>query len=136
MLLPGVSGSFILLILGQYEHLTGSLNRFVDSLMSALVGEFSGLKSLPDIISFVAGAIAGVFTISFIVRYMLDNYRNYSLVFLVSLMAGSLRLPVLEILENTQPSLLGSGLLAVPLIAGAVSVLALDRYTGDLDYSS
>lgn len=136
MLLPGVSGSFILLILGQYEHLTGSLNRFVDSLMSAVIGEFSGLEALPDIISFVAGAIAGVFTISFIVRYMLDNYRNYSLVFLVSLMAGSLRLPVLEILENTQPSLLGSGLLAVPLIAGAVSVLALDRYTGDLDYSS
>lgn len=136
MLLPGVSGSFILLILGQYEHLTGSLNRFVDSLLSVVTGEFSGLKALPDIISFVVGAIAGVFTISFIVRYMLDNYRNYSFVFLVSLMAGSLRLPVLEILDNTRPSPVGFGLLAVPMIVGVVSVLALDRFTGDLDYSS
>jgi len=136
MVLPGVSGAFILLLLGQYTYLTGVLSEFVDAVLATLTGGSGPLVSLGAVVVvFVAGASVGILTVAHLIRRALDTYRAATLAFLVSLMVGSLRLPVVEVLENvgawtplSAAAIGGAGLI------GALAVLVLDRYTGDLGY--
>ncbi len=139
MVLPGISGAFILLLLGQYTYLTGVLTRFVDAVIA--VGSGGTAVGLIDrgtvVITFGIGAVIGVVTIAHIIRRALHRYRRATLAFLVSLMVGSLRLPVLEIVGEvrtwTVPT--AAGVVGAALL-GAIAVLALDRYTADLEYAS
>ena len=136
MVLPGISGAFILLLLGQYTYLTGVLSDFVDALLATVTGGSGALVSLGTVVAvFVAGAAVGILTVAHVIRRSLDTYRAATLAFLVSLMVGPLRLPAVEVAENvgtwtpvSVAAVAGAGLV------GAVAVLALDRYTGDLNY--
>jgi len=129
--LPGISGALILLLLGQYEYLTGELTGFVDALL-ALGGDglFSGFLVVA---TFLAGAVVGVVTIAHGVKRALERHREATIAFLVSLMVGSLRLPAVEAVDGADlmafaevTTVLGAAL------AGAVAVLLLDYYTEDL----
>ena len=74
-------------------------------------------------------------TVAYAVRAALDRYRNGTLVFLVSLMVGALRLPVTEVRGAVgEPAASALPFVAVPLVAGVVLVVGLDRYTDDLEY--
>lgn len=76
MILPGISGSFILLILGQYEF------------------ALSAVKSL-DILSILSiglGAVVGLVSFSRILSWLLEHYENATVAVLVGFMIGSLRL--------------------------------------------
>ncbi len=136
MILPGVSGSFILLLLGQYEHMITVLQDFVDSLFSLVTGG-SADRLVPagvQVVTFLVGALIGIVTVAHVVRWALDRYRVATMTFLVSLMVGSLRLPVAEVRENVGVFDAGSAAaVAVPAVVGAGAVLLLDRYTDDLD---
>lgn len=137
MILPGISGAFFLLLLGQYDYLTATLTSFTDLVIGLIDG--GQIDALIDpgttIMAFAVGAIIGVVTIAHVIKWALANYRSATLVFLVSLMAGALRLPALETIDST-----GAWTPAVILVTvgavclGAGSVLALDHYTDDLDY--
>jgi putative membrane protein len=138
MVLPGVSGAFILLLLGQYAFLTGTLKRFVDDLLSAATG--AGTDGLVAggavVMTFVAGAFLGLVSIAHVIRRALDRYRAATLAFLVSLMVGSLRLPVERIADGVgtwTPAVAAS--IAVPAVIGGAAVWLLDRYTDDLEYA-
>jgi putative membrane protein len=137
MVLPGISGAFILLLLGQYTYLTGVLTDLVDRTLALVAGgSTAGLvASATTVTAFVAGAAVGLLTVAHVIRRALDRYRTATLVFLVSLMLGSLRLPVAEVLDGvsawTPAATAGIGGVA---LVGAVAVLGLDRYTDDLDY--
>jgi putative membrane protein len=135
MVLPGISGSFLLILLGQYDYLVGVLERFVDGVIATLLGGSStDIVSLSVVIGvFGCGAIIGLLSVAHAIRWALDNYRAATLAFLVSLMVGSLRLPVLEITTNVDawtPVAAVTILAAVTIGAGAV--LLLDYYTADL----
>jgi putative membrane protein len=137
MVLPGISGSFILLLLGQYTYLTGVLTDFVDALLAAATGAGGGsLFALGAVVgTFIAGAAVGILTVAHAIRRALDAYREATLAFLVSLMVGSLRLPIAEVaggIEVWTPAT-GATILLVAAI-GAAAVLVLDRTTDDLDY--
>ncbi|MXR52366.1 DUF368 domain-containing protein [Halovenus sp. WSH3] len=136
MLLPGISGAFILLLLGQYETMTETLNGFVDGLLA--LGRNGITATLVQdgirIAAFLSGAAVGVFTVAYVVRWALDHYRQATLVFLVSLMLGSLRLPVLEVLAVTESTATGIGTVVGAAVFGAVLVVGLDRSTADLSY--
>jgi putative membrane protein len=136
MVLPGISGAFLLLLLGQYDYLTGVLSEFVDSLFAALTGsapaDVLGLASV--VVTFCLGAVVGLFTVAHLIRRALDRYRGATLVFLVSLMAGSLRLPASEVLagvETWTPAAAAS--VGVAALIGAGAVVALDRYTAGVE---
>jgi len=138
MILPGVSGAFFLVLLGQYEFLTGTLTAFVDGSIAAAVGD-RAVGSLLDpattVVTFVAGAVVGLFTVAHAIRWALDHYRAATLSFLVSLMVGALRLPVIEMRDATatlSPESIAPLLLAT--VVGGGAVLVLDRYTDDLSY--
>lgn len=79
MILPGISGAFLLVVLGKYEYVTG-----------ALKDPFS-LESLVIIFSFGAGALLGITSFSRVLSYLLHHYEALTLAALTGLMAGSLR---------------------------------------------
>jgi putative membrane protein len=81
MILPGISGAFILLLLNQYEYMLAALNQ---------------LKFV-DIITFGVGAVIGILSFSRILNYLLPHHKSITMAFLVGLMVGTLRLPYQKI---------------------------------------
>jgi len=75
MILPGVSGAFLLLAFGIYEATLEALSHF----------------DLPYIVTFAAGAALGLGLFSQVLRYLLDHRHATTMAALVGLMAGSLR---------------------------------------------
>lgn len=133
MVLPGISGSLILLAIGQYTVMTGAVHTLTGSLLGGAVD--AAVEPLTLLVVFSVGALIGLLTFARVVSYAFDHYRTGTLTFLVALMAGSLRAPATEVLAETPawtPPATTAILLAA--LAGATVVLALDHYTDDLDY--
>lgn len=135
MVLPGISGSFLLLVLGQYEFMIGTLGTFVDATLALATGGARADLAGPGavVVTFCAGAAVGLLTVAHAIRWALDHYRAATLTLLVSLMVGALRLPAMRIAESvaTPSTSVVIGLLAAGS-AGAALVLGLDRATADL----
>ena len=92
MVLPGISGSLFLIILGQYEYMVRVLSNFMDSIFSGI----SVFEAALPVAVFSSGSLAGILTVSHSVKWALENHREITLVFLVSLVAGALRAPLVE----------------------------------------
>jgi putative membrane protein len=138
MVLPGVSGAFVLLLLGQYAYLTGVLTAFVDAVVATVTGGGTDglVAGATVVVTFAGGGVVGLLSVAHLIRRALDRYRGATLAFLVSLMVGSLRLPVETIAGGVGVWTPASALsVAVPAAVGAGAVLALDRYTDDLEYA-
>lgn len=136
MVLPGISGSFLLLVMGLYQFVSGIPSAAVSALIAAGGGNTAGLWSvLGSLAAFLSGAVVGVFTIAYAVRAALRRYREATLAFLVSLMVGALRLPAARIAADVgEPTPLTALVVAIPAGVGIAAVLVLDRYTDDLEY--
>jgi len=133
MVLPGVSGSLILLTLGKYETMTGAVSEATDALFAGALAE--AVDPLSTLVVFAVGALAGILTFARAVEWALDHYRAATLTFLVALMAGALRAPAIEIADATSAWTAASvAPLVVAGVLGAGAVLALDATTDDLDY--
>ena len=79
MILPGISGAFILLILGKYEYITAALkNPFLP-------------QNLIIIMVFCIGCAIGLLGFSRVLNYLLLKFHNLTLAFLAGLIAGSLQ---------------------------------------------
>ena len=81
LLLPGISGSFILLLLGMY-HL------IITELRNMLQMEFSD-KSLVVIV-FVLGLLAGLFSFARVISYLFKRYTNMTMIAMTGILLGSL----------------------------------------------
>ena len=81
MILPGISGAYILVMLGQYTFTLHSLKR-------ALKGSTEDLKVVAI---FVAGILAGILTFVRIFKYLLKNYHSQTMAALTGIITGSLR---------------------------------------------
>jgi putative membrane protein len=133
MVLPGISGSLLLIILGQYERMVGTLQGFIESFAALASGGPFGpvIEQGTVVVVFVGGAVVGLFTVAKSVDYALERSPGPTLAFLVSLVVGALRRPVVEVLvarPNPSPTvvtvILGWAFL------GALLVVGLDRYAG------
>jgi putative membrane protein len=80
MLLPGVSGAYILILLGAYETMLKTIKEIV-SLNSEYFLNF---------LSFVMGALLSVKLFSKLLTWSYNNHKNYTLSCLVGFMIGSL----------------------------------------------
>lgn len=140
MVLPGISGAFILLLLGQYEYLTAVLTSFTDQIGSLLIGGSTEtlLQDGTVVVVFLVGAFTGLFTVAYAVRWALERYRGPTFAFLVSLMIGALRYPFEQIIETADPTAIGVWLGTILLagLLGIAAVLVLDYYTEDLAYET
>ena len=82
MILPGISGSFILLILGKYEFMLSTLTRIL-----------SGDGVLLDyavVVIFVLGALVGILAFSKFLHWLLARYHRPTLLVLAGFIIGSL----------------------------------------------
>ena len=88
MILPGISGAFILLLLGAYPTVMGALNGFREALTAGNTDLMLHNGSM--ILIFIVGAILGLLTFSRILAWMFRNYHNTTLAVLTGFMLGSL----------------------------------------------
>ena len=138
MILPGLSGSLILVILGQYTFMYGRLGAFIDGLVAVVTDRtLAGLVGpAADVATFVLGGLAGLFTISRVIRRAIDANREVTFAFLVALVIGALRAPVAtlngpdyDVAWTTGTT----GAFAGAALVGAIIVLVLDWYAVDID---
>ena len=88
MILPGVSGAFILLILGAYQTAIDTVNELREGVLSL---NFDILKeAFTKFLMLALGAILGIKTFSKILNWMFKNYKNLTLAILTGFMIGSL----------------------------------------------
>lgn len=81
LILPGVSGSFILLLMGMYTVIFGTLKDFFSS------PSFDEFKVL---LFFGLGALTGLAVFSRVLSWTFKNYHNQTLALLTGFMLGSL----------------------------------------------
>jgi putative membrane protein len=74
MILPGISGAFILVLLGAYKPVLAAVNNR-DFTSIAIVG---------------AGAVVGLLTFSRVLKWLFTNFKNYTLAILTGFIIGSL----------------------------------------------
>ncbi|WP_460218776.1 DUF368 domain-containing protein [Psychroserpens sp. MEBiC05023] len=88
MILPGVSGAFILLILGVYETAINTINNLMEGIST---GNFEMLKdALFKFFLLAIGAIIGLKVFSKILNWMFKHKKNLTLAILTGFMIGSL----------------------------------------------
>lgn len=136
MILPGVSGSLILILLGQYVFLSESLTAFLGSLRDLALGDGTVgavLEPGTTVAVFVAGGAVGLVTVARVVRFALERHREPTLLFLVGLIAGSVPAPLHEIADARALTGEVLALTAAWAVAGAVALFALDRLAGGFD---
>ncbi|WP_293033010.1 DUF368 domain-containing protein [Natronococcus sp.] len=136
MILPGVSGSLILILLGQYVFLSSELTAFLQSIRDVAFGNgtVAGvLEPGTTVVVFVAGGLVGLVTIARVVRFALDRHRELTLLFLVGLIAGSVPAPLHEIADAH--ALTGDilALTAGWAVVGALALFAIDWLAGGFD---
>ncbi len=99
MTLPGFSGSFILILLGNYVLLlVDSVNALYDTISEIFSGNFDFMKDavrirmLKVLAVFTLGSVTGLVTFSHVLNYILKHYKNFTLATLVGFIVGSLGL--------------------------------------------
>lgn len=88
MILPGISGAFILLLLGAYEAIIGTITQFIEGAMTLDWNLFS--EALIKLIVFALGAIIGLKTFSRVLNWMFKHHKNIILAVLTGFMIGAL----------------------------------------------
>ncbi len=74
MILPGISGAFILLLLGKYEFIIDAISEF----------------KIGIILTFASGAIIGLLSFSNVLSWLLKKYKDFTIAVLAGFMLGSL----------------------------------------------
>ena len=97
MTLPGFSGSFILILLGNYVLLlVDSVNALYDTFAELITGDFSfinnleRLRMLKVLAVFTIGSVVGLVTFSHILNYILKHYKSITISTIIGFIIGSL----------------------------------------------
>ncbi|GGX09591.1 DUF368 domain-containing protein [Aquimarina muelleri] len=88
MILPGVSGAFILLLLGAYQTFINTLNQLRDGLIHMNLELL--WQALSKILIIAIGAILGLKLFSKVLNWMFKHHKNMTLAILTGFMIGSL----------------------------------------------
>ena len=138
MFLPGISGSLVLVMLGQYAFISERLSEFISSLASFIsTGQVNQLfQDAVPILFFLTGAFTGLFTTVTLVKKAFENYRELTMIFLVSMIAGALRAPVSEVNQHLS-SVEASWITVIPEFAlfafvGALIIFIIDLKTDSI----
>ncbi len=75
MILPGISGAFILVLIGKYEYMLDALNE----------------RRLSTIVVFVVGAALGLVSLAQLLGWLFRRFHDATVAVLIGFMAGSLR---------------------------------------------
>ena len=82
MILPGISGSFILLILGKYQYIMGTI--------SDLTSGIDVMQNLIIIAVFGVGCVVGLLSFSKFLHWLLGKYKKQTILVMAGFIIGSL----------------------------------------------
>ena len=119
MVLPGISGSTLLLIFGLYAPIISSIKSF-------LTLDFS---VLPILITFGLGVLTGIATTIKLIRYSLNNHRSKVIYLILGLMIGSIYAVFMgpTTLEVAQPAMGISTFSIIFFIIGGGLIVGLEK---------
>ena len=110
MILPGISGSFLLLLLGQYEFMLNALHSL----------------QIKEIIVFIIGAVIGILGFSKLLNYLLKHYKEVTMAFLIGVMLGTLKIPAINIVGTLSEGLLPIISVVIAAIVGFIIIIVLE----------
>jgi len=96
MILPGISGSFLLLILGQYKFVLGAVNMLISVPLAFLKkgktmpGTEEIMGAVITICSMIVGCIIGLGTFVHLLNWLFKKFHDLTVATLIGFMVGSL----------------------------------------------
>ena len=87
MVIPGVSGSMMLMLLGYYNPVVGSVSGLVDALLSANMG--AALTCCGVLIPFGIGVIVGIFAVAKLIEVLLRRFPGPTYCAIMGLVTAS-----------------------------------------------
>lgn len=153
MILPGISGSFILVVLGKYEQVLGTLVRVISTSVDVLLLRWSEIAwtqyrgDLLQISVFAVGCVVGLALFSRVLTWLFAKHHDIAVATLIGVMIGSLRkiwpwkevlstrvdrhgdiVPLLE--RNVFPAMDGGLIISLVLVAAGIAlILLLEKYS-------
>lgn len=113
MILPGISGSFILLILGKYQYIMGVISDLVSGV------EFG--RNLLILGVFAIGAVVGILGFSKFLHWLLAHWNKETLIVLAGFIIGSL----VKVWPWSNPEALAQADAAGSMLYGSAALFAL-----------
>ena len=87
MVIPGVSGSMMLMLLGYYNPIVGTVSRMVDALVHVNFGEI--LACCQVLVPVGLGVVIGIFAIANLIEMLLHRYKGPTYCAILGLVAAS-----------------------------------------------
>jgi putative membrane protein len=131
MIVPGISGSHLMMVMGNYELI-------VTKALPEIARWSTFVDGMSILLPFVIGAVISIITISYVLSWLMKEFRNETLSVLTGFMIGSLPVvyPWKEVLPGMfdytfhLPTVNGEFIVAVVMaIIGASLVLVLSHYS-------
>ena len=109
MVIPGISGSMVVLILGYYELMTISISKL----------------NMVFIIPFAIGILVGIMAILKLIKYLLDNHYTKTYSCIVGFVVGSL----LMVFPGLPTNIMGYVITIVCIILGLFASYMIEKYS-------
>ena len=100
MVIPGVSGSMILMLLGYYYPVITTITTFIDGVLSFQISQI--LYSCAILVPFGIGVVIGIFAIAKLIEMLLNNYEALTYSGILGLVIAS---PFVVLMSNGIPAL-------------------------------
>lgn len=122
MVIPGVSGSMMLMLLGYYHPIVGTISRLIDALLALNIGEI--LLSCGVLIPFGIGVVIGIFAIAKLIEVLLRRFRGPTYCAILGLVTAS-PVAIMMATDFTRVSVLSWVVGAAMLAAGFAAAYKL-----------
>ena len=129
MILPGLSGSYLLLVLGQYVVILGAIAAAADA--ASARDWAAAAVTLEVIVPVGIGVIVGIVAVSNVVKLCLDRFPRATLGFLLGLLLGAVvglwpfQEPSQEVLKDAGQEVIVAATATLPRLAGALGLVVL-----------
>ncbi|MDK2808179.1 MAG: putative rane protein [Clostridiales bacterium] len=114
MVIPGVSGSMVLMILGYYYPVLNAIKNLIHALLAFDVSGI--LYNLGILVPFGIGVLAGIFVIAKLIEFLLERFESHTYCGILGLVVAS---PIAIFMSNgipaLSPSIIGTGVLTLLL---------------------
>lgn len=87
MVIPGVSGSMLMMVLGYYDTIISTINRFIEALAAFDIGAM--LACFKILIPFGLGVLAGIFAIAKLIDFLFKRFASQTFSAILGLVAAS-----------------------------------------------
>lgn len=120
MIIPGVSGSMMLLILGYYHPIFGCFDVLLDALLNGQWGEVG--RCLCILLPFVVGMVLGILGISRVIDVMLKKWKGLTYAIILGLVVPS---PIVIVMSTWQEQQLTMASVDVWAVVASIVTLAV-----------